>query len=703
MNILHVVHYPVFGGPHNQALRLAKPLADRGYRTIVVVPDEPGNAAERLRAGGVEVRQVPLHRLRAAPDPRIQVALAANLPREIAALRRLIRREQIDIVQVGGLVNPHAAIAARLEHVPVVWQLLDTRAPRPLAAGAMTLVRALADVVMATGTAVAAAHPGYASIADRTTVFFPPVDLDRFAPARGARSDVRAAWGVPDDAVVVGCVANINPQKGITQLVRAFGRAWQRFPAARLVLVGAEYPTHASYSAAVRAVIADAGMTEGHEVLLLGERDDVETQLAGMDLFALAAAPRSEGITTSVLEAMAAGLPVIVTDVGALREAVHNERDGLVVPADCVDPVAAALSQLIGDPATRAKMGHAARKTAESLFGIDSTADRHVLAYQTALARRGRARQRPGAPPGSSLDPLPPPASLSGSIPIYLDDPDRAVSDELDHGDGHDHKAAQAAHFDQHAAAEFEIERPRGTSRLYRFLLGEKFRRATKPLGPHLVGASALTVCGGSGMDAEFLARAGAHVVSSDLSLGAAMRAKERSDRHRVAYTSIVADVERLPFGDQTIDLVAVHDGLHHLADPYVGLAEMARVARRWVAVTEPARAAGTKVAVRLGFALETEEAGNRVARLDPREVAAFLAARGYRVLRGQRYAMYYPHDPGRVFDFLSRPGIYPMVRVGWSIMNTFGGRFGNKMVVVAERVTRQPQTQSGHHRYDPS
>lgn len=284
--------------------------------------------------------------------------------------------------------------------------------------------------------------------------------------------------------------------------------------------------------------------------------------------------------------------------------------------------------------------------------------------------------------------------SVVDRIPVLLPDGTLAEQDEIDHiHAGHDHaagrhahKAAQSQHFDRAVAEAFEIDRPHGTPRLYRFLLGEKFRRAVAPIRPHLPGASVLTVCGGSGMDAEYFARAGAAVTSSDLSLGAATRAKARSDRYDLGIQSIVADVEHLPFADRSADLVAVHDGLHHLDDPYVGLSEMARVARRWVVVTEPARASVTRLAIRMGLALEREEAGNRVARMEPSEVAAFLEARGFAVLRAERYAMYYSHRPGAVFSLLSRPFVYPVVRVGWRVANALLGRFGNKMVVVAER-----------------
>lgn len=248
------------------------------------------------------------------------------------------------------------------------------------------------------------------------------------------------------------------------------------------------------------------------------------------------------------------------------------------------------------------------------------------------------------------------------------------------------HKHSQAEHFDHLGDDEFEITRPHGTPRLYQFLIAEKFRRAAGPIMDHLAGSVVLTVCGGSGMDAEFFAREGAVVTSSDLSPEATSRARTRAARQALQYEAIVADVEHLPFPDRSVDLVAVHDGLHHLEDPYAGLAEMARVARRWVIVAEPARAAVTNFAIRLRLAQEIEDSGNRVARLEPAEVAEFLRRRGFKILNTDRYAMYYRHQPGVLFRLMSLPLVFPIARLCWRVVNAAIGRFGNKMVVVAER-----------------
>lgn len=254
-----------------------------------------------------------------------------------------------------------------------------------------------------------------------------------------------------------------------------------------------------------------------------------------------------------------------------------------------------------------------------------------------------------------------------------------------DDSSGADYKRAQIEHFDG-ILAEFEIERPHGTTQLYRWLMDEKHRRALGRLEPLLPGIAALTVCGGSGMDGEYLARAGASVIVSDLSLGAALRARERARRHGLNMVSIVADAERLPFADDGVGLVFVHDGLHHLDDPRAGIVEMVRVASTAVSITEPARAAATAVAVHLRMAQNREDAGNRVERLDPQDAVRLLSMSGFRVVSNQRYAMYYRHHPGRVSRLLSRRGPLRALRAAFWIFNHIVGGIGNKLALQAVR-----------------
>jgi hypothetical protein len=112
----------------------------------------------------------------------------------------------------------------------------------------------------------------------------------------------------------------------------------------------------------------------------------------------------------------------------------------------------------------------------------------------------------------------------------------------------------------------------------------------------------------------------------------------------------------------------------------------MARVASRWVSITEPARAAITNLAVRLGLALSREESGNPVARLDPATIERRLREAGFSRVRSQRYAMYYRHYPGSIFARLSGRGLLGPTIWGWRAANAVIGRKGNKLATFGER-----------------
>jgi glycosyltransferase involved in cell wall biosynthesis len=392
MNILYVIHYPFFGGPQNQALRTVGPLTARGVTTSVVLPDEPGNAAERLRAAGIEVIPLPLHRLRAIPDPVLQARFLAGFPGEVMALRRLIRERSIDVVQVGGLVNPHAAIAARLEGVGVVWQLLDTRAPMVLRRVLMPWVLTLADVVMTTGVGVARVHPGATGLGPRLVPFYPPVDTSVFRPDPGRRAAAREELGISYGAPLVATVANLTPQKGLEHFVAVADELHASRPDVRFVILGSAMETHGTYEATIRRMVQGSSVGRAGALRIVDPGLRVWDLLLALDLFLLTSVPRSEGVSTTVLEAMATGIPVIATDVGALSEVVADGVTGRIVAPLDDDAMVEAVGALLDDAEARARMGAEGRRRASKLYDAEVCADTHLRAYRLAAARASRRR-----------------------------------------------------------------------------------------------------------------------------------------------------------------------------------------------------------------------------------------------------------------------------------------------------------------------
>jgi SAM-dependent methyltransferase len=251
-------------------------------------------------------------------------------------------------------------------------------------------------------------------------------------------------------------------------------------------------------------------------------------------------------------------------------------------------------------------------------------------------------------------------------------------------------KSRQVDYYDHEVEdPEFEINRPHGESRLYRYLMDFKFERVIDLLGHPIHGSDVLVVCCGSGMDAEYAARRGARIVAMDISSGCLSRARVRAERYGVEYALVRGDAENLPFADDAFDYAFVHDGLHHLQAPHRAIAEMARVARRGIMITEPADANLTKLLIRAKVMKPYEEAGNDVVRFNPQVLEPLSRNLGFDRIASSRYLVKYGHPPARWWRNLDAEPLFQIARgaflgLGLAVF----GRWGNKLAFVAERAS---------------
>jgi glycosyltransferase involved in cell wall biosynthesis len=391
VHVVSVIHYPTYGGPHHRTAALIPELARRGITSSVVIPSEDGNARGFLVDQGIDVHCLRFSRLRATTDPRTHLRFAAAFRREVRQLRGLIRQLQADVVVVNGLVNPHAAIAGRLENRAVVWQLLDIFAPMPFRRAMMPMVSSLADAVMSSGRTVGELHPGAPAFGERFVPFFSVVDTERFRNSAEARAKARGLLGLSPNALVVGNVSNLNPMKGHDLFIKAAGAVLQHRPDVKFVILGAQSERHSLYLDALWHDASHLGLRKGDNLIVMDPGRDVATFAPALDVFWLTSPPRSEGVSTVIGEAMSLEIPVVATAVGSVVESVADGVTGSLVPPLSPEALARATLPYLDDSTLRARAGQAGRVRAKALFSVERCADLHEKAFRLAVEHRRAA------------------------------------------------------------------------------------------------------------------------------------------------------------------------------------------------------------------------------------------------------------------------------------------------------------------------
>ncbi len=378
--IVHLVHRLEVGGMENGLVNLINHLPVGRYRHAVICMTDSSSFARRIVRADVAIYA--LHK-RPGKDPATYVRLW-----------RLLRRLRPDIVHTRNLATLEGMLAAVLAGVPGrvhgehgrdVHDLDNTRrryrwlrrAYRPLVQRYIALSAEL-EAYLRTAVGVPAR---------RITRIYNGVDGVRFHPPAGARDPLPCGDPAPPGVTVIGSVVRMEAVKDPLNLVRAFLRLIERRPQARarlrLAMVG-DGPLREDAAALLRA--------GGAEDLawLPGSRDDVPAWLRGFDVFVLPSL--AEGISNTILEAMASARPVVATRVGGNPELVVEGETGLLVPRADPGALAEALGRYLDDPALARRHGAAGRRRVEAVFGLDAMVTAYQAVYDGLRRRRAPSR-----------------------------------------------------------------------------------------------------------------------------------------------------------------------------------------------------------------------------------------------------------------------------------------------------------------------
>ena len=371
VRVMHVLFSLRLGGTEAAVVKLVNGL-DRTRVVSAIVGCKRGDGLKERLAGDVQVFEF---------DRR-----DGNDPMIVAKLMSLFRRERPDIVHThswGTLCE--GLIAARLAGIRHIVHgehgTMDTRR-RNVVIQRWAWRRV--DAVLSVSSRLAdrmADQIGFAR--QRIHVIRNGIDTARFRP--DLRADARASLGLAEGECVIGTVGRLVPVKDQAGLIEALARLKQRGMRFRALIAG-----DGALRAELEALAAGRGVSEC--LSFLGARSDVERVLAALDIFVLSSV--SEGLSNTILEAMASGVPVVATRVGGAEESVEEGRTGILVPASDPDELAAALAALAADQERRAQFGAAGRLKAEREFSLDAMTAAYTDFYTALVTGRHRGDER---------------------------------------------------------------------------------------------------------------------------------------------------------------------------------------------------------------------------------------------------------------------------------------------------------------------
>lgn len=363
--VAHVVQNLDVGGLERVVINLMRGMDARRYRSVLYTLGGGGSLSGELDREGFAVRPF-------AKSPGLDYSL-------LIRMARALRADRADVVHCHNY-SPlvYGALGGRLARVSgVVYTAHGAKTSGRRATRRFQRLRLVDDIVFVSGDARRVGLGAGAVRDARVHTIVNGIDVRAYARREEVRRRVRDEFAIAPEAPVAGIVARLTAAKDHVNLFDAFRRVRAVHSDARLLVVG-----DGELRDQLTRALAERDLTDA--VILAGSRSDVADVLSAMDVFVLSSA--TEGLAVTLLEAMAAGLPVVATRVGGNPEVVVDGETGRLVPPRDAGALAAAVGEMLSDRALGASMGERGRARAVARFGIDAMVGSYVALYDALTA-----------------------------------------------------------------------------------------------------------------------------------------------------------------------------------------------------------------------------------------------------------------------------------------------------------------------------
>jgi len=361
-NVMHIVLSLECGGLEKLAIDLSENMNQNGFSARICCLENTGELENQANSKGIEVVLV-------KKRPGLDMTL-------LFRLARIMREKRIDLVHTHNM-SPllYGTLAAKIAGIPAV---INTRHGREKYQRSPFIWNMNNAIVAISEDARHQMLRWNRFDKNKTRVIYNGIDVDKYS-FKGRGNEFKKSLNLDSSTRLIASVARLSPEKDQFTLLNAFSRVLMRNCRTKMVIIG-----DGALRKELELYAEKLGLSK--DVFFLGFRQDIPEILSGIDLFAVSSL--MEGVSLTILEAMAAGLPIIATKVGGNPEVIVDGVTGILVSSKDPNAMADAIIKVLANAELAKSMGLAARRRVEEKFSLNRMANEYMDLYESCLRHK---------------------------------------------------------------------------------------------------------------------------------------------------------------------------------------------------------------------------------------------------------------------------------------------------------------------------